>query len=106
MDTKPPVFKEALEPLEADEWINTMEQKFRLLRMTEELKAEYAVHQLQGPAGIWWSHHRTTYPEGTLIIGTAEFMKLSQGTKSVKEYLHAFNNLARYAPEFVNTEAK
>jgi len=24
----------------------------------------------------------------------------------VKEYLHAFNNLARYAPEFVNTEAK
>ena len=67
MDTKPPVFKEALEPLEADEWINTMEQKFRLLRMTEELKAEYAAHQLQGPAGIWWSHHHTTYPEGTPI---------------------------------------
>ena len=36
MDTKPPVFKEDLEPLEADEWINTMEQKLRLLRMTEE----------------------------------------------------------------------
>ena len=34
MDTKPPVFKEAVELLEADEWINTMEQKFRLLRMT------------------------------------------------------------------------
>jgi len=31
MDTKPSVFKEALEPLEADEWINTMEQKFCLL---------------------------------------------------------------------------
>jgi hypothetical protein len=31
MDTKPPVFKEALEPLEADEWINTMEQKFQSL---------------------------------------------------------------------------
>jgi len=24
----------------------------------------------------------------------------------VKEYLHAFNKLARYAPEFVNTYAK
>jgi len=35
-----------------------------------------------------------------------EFMKLSQGTKSVKEYLIAFNNLARYTPEFVNIEAK
>jgi len=33
-------------------------------------------------------------------------MKLSQGTKSVKGYLHAFNNLARYAPGFMNTEAK
>jgi len=33
-------------------------------------------------------------------------MKLSQGTKTVKEYLHAFNVLARYAPEFVNTDAK
>ena len=44
MNTKPPVFKEALEPLEADEWINTLEQKFRLLRLTKELKAEYAAH--------------------------------------------------------------
>jgi len=26
IDTKPPVFKEALESLEADEWINTMEK--------------------------------------------------------------------------------
>jgi len=67
MDTKPPVFKEAIEPLEADEWINTMEQKFRLLRMTEELKAEYVAHQLQEPARIWWSHHCTTYPKGTPI---------------------------------------
>jgi len=33
-------------------------------------------------------------------------MKLSQGTKTVKEYLHAFNNLARYALEFMNTDAK
>jgi len=124
IDTKPPVFKEALEPLKADDWINTMEQKFRLLHMTEELKAEYAAHQLQGPARIWWSHHRTTYPEGTPItwnrfttafrgnyippgaveMKVGEFMRLSQGTKV--EYLHALNNLARYAPEFVNTEAK
>ena len=35
-----------------------------------------------------------------------EFMRLTQGTKSLTEYLHAFNNLSRYAPEFVNTDAK
>jgi len=28
------------------------------------------------------------------------------GNQSVNEYLHAFNNLARYALEFVNTDAK
>jgi hypothetical protein len=34
-----------------------------------------------------------------------EFMKLTQGNKSLTEYLQAFNNLARYATEFVNTNA-
>jgi hypothetical protein len=33
-------------------------------------------------------------------------MKLTQGTKSVSEYLQAFNNLARYASESVDTDAK
>jgi len=45
-DTKPPVFKEAEEPLQADEWLNTIKQKFCLLRVTENMKVEYASHQL------------------------------------------------------------
>ena len=36
----------------------------------------------------------------------AELMRLTQGTKTLIEYMHAFNNLSRYAPEFVNTEEK
>ena len=36
----------------------------------------------------------------------AEFMKLTQGTKMVTEYMHAFNNLSYYALEFVDIEAK
>ena len=35
LDTKPPIFKVAEEPLQADEWLNTIEQKFRLLRVIE-----------------------------------------------------------------------
>jgi hypothetical protein len=46
MDTRPPIFKKATEPLDAEEWINTMEDKFHVLRMTEVLKTEYATHQL------------------------------------------------------------
>ena len=41
-----------------------------------------------------------------MTIKHIEFMNLTQGTKSLTEYLHAFNNLSRYAPEFVDTEAK
>jgi hypothetical protein len=35
-----------------------------------------------------------------------EFMKLTQDTKTLTEYLHAFNNLSRYTPKFVNTDEK
>jgi len=34
------------------------------------------------------------------------FMQLTQGNKTLKGYLHAFNHLSRYAPEFVSTKAK
>jgi hypothetical protein len=47
MSTRPPIFKEAAEPLDAEEWMNTMEDKFCVMRMTEVLKTEYAAHLLQ-----------------------------------------------------------
>ena len=126
LDTKPPIFKEAEEPLQDDEWLNTLEQKLCLLRLTEVLKTEYASHQLHGSAGIWWSHYRSTMPANAQItwdqfksafrgnyippslmaIKHTKFMKLTQGNKSLNEYLQAFNNLARYATEFVDTDAK
>jgi len=37
-------------------------------------------------------------------IKVTEFMRLTQGAKTLTKYKHAFNNLSRYAPEFVNTE--
>ena len=36
----------------------------------------------------------------------AEFMGLTQGTKTLMEYMHAFNNLPHYALGFVDTEEK
>jgi hypothetical protein len=126
MDTKPPIFREAEEPLQANEWLSTIEQRFCLLWLTKGMKASYASHELQGPTGIWWNHHRTTFPvnveviwdqckeafkghfihPGLMEIKHTEFMKLTQGNKSLNEYLQAFNSLARYAPKFVHTDAK
>ena len=36
----------------------------------------------------------------------AEFMRLTQGMKTLTEYMHAFNNLSRYALGFVDTKEK
>ena len=36
----------------------------------------------------------------------AKFMHLTQGTKTLTEYMHAFNNLSHYALGFVDTEEK
>ena len=41
-----------------------------------------------------------------MCIKAAEFMKLTQGTKTLTEYMHAFNNMSRYAPAFMDTEEK
>jgi hypothetical protein len=35
-----------------------------------------------------------------------EFRELTQGGRSVSEYIHKFTELARYAPDDVSTEAK
>jgi hypothetical protein len=48
-------------------------------------------------------HH---IPPGLMRMKAVEFMKLTQGTKTLTKYMHAFNNLSRYAPEFLNTEEK
>jgi hypothetical protein len=41
-ETRPPLFVKAEEPLEADEWVHVMKQKFRLIRCTETQKPLFA----------------------------------------------------------------
>jgi hypothetical protein len=41
-----------------------------------------------------------------MAIKHTEFMRLTQGNKSLNEYLQAIINLARYASEFIDTDTK
>jgi hypothetical protein len=41
-ETRPPLFVKAEDPLEADEWIWVIEQKFELIRCTETQKPLFA----------------------------------------------------------------
>jgi len=105
--TRPPVFSKADEPLEADDWLRTMEQKFSLIRCLETQKPLFAAQQLRGAAGSWWENflviqnpgHQVTRAqfkdafrahyilEGLMAMKAEEFLALRQGDKSVMEYV-------------------
>jgi hypothetical protein len=57
LETRPPLFIKAEDPLEADEWIRVIEQKFGLLRCMETQKPLFAAQQLRGPASTWWGNY-------------------------------------------------
>jgi hypothetical protein len=125
-ETRPPLFVKAEDPLEADEWIRVIEQKFGLLRCSEIQKPLFAAQQLRGPASTWWgnfvvvqpANHQVTWeefkvafrehyiPEGVLHMKQEEFMKLKQGGDTVNQYLNKFNHMSQYAIDQVNTDLK
>jgi hypothetical protein len=96
-----------------------------IAQCTDREKVLFAVHQLYGTTANWcetycdthasidtitWNefkaHFRTHYvPRGTMKL-KKEFADLRQGSMSVNEYLNSFNQLARYAPDDVNTDEK
>ena len=59
-----PLFVKAEDPLEADEWVRVIEQKFGLIRCTETQKPLFASQQLRGPASTWWGNYVAIQPTG------------------------------------------
>jgi hypothetical protein len=60
--THSPVFADATDPVEVDNWLHTIESKFRLLHCTEYQKTLYTVQQLRGSARAWWASYITALP--------------------------------------------
>src|SRR5438128_454520 len=103
-----------------------MESKFELLTCTEIQKTLFAAYQLRGAAASWWetllamqpTRHQVPWtefsaafrahhiPSSVMKIKLREFMALEQRSKTVREYVQTFNELARYAPNHVDTDAK
>src|SRR5512136_2028050 len=123
---RPPTFSSTTNPMEANDWLHAIEKKLNLLQCNDQEKVAFATHQLQGPASAWWDNHMATRPPGTEVTWAEfcrsfrmaqvpdrvvaqkkrEFRALHQGNRTVTEYLHEFNRLARYAPEDVRTDAE
>src|SRR5512139_871728 len=121
---RPPIFSSTTNPVEAGDWLHAIEKKLDLLQCTDQEKVSFASHQLHGPASEWWDHFRlnrttaepitwleftaafrkTHIPSGVVSLKKKEFRSLTQGSRSVTEYLHEFNRLACYAPEDVRND--
>ena len=124
--TTPPVFAKTVQPLEAEDWLRTIENNLEVARVTNEEKVLFATHYLTGPARAWWEATKAMQPAGQVITWEEfkvkfrkvhvpsglisrkrdEFRRLRQGGKDVVKYLEEFMDLARYAPEDTNTEEK
>jgi hypothetical protein len=120
---KPPTFAGSSNPLDADDWLRTIKRKLEAIRCPENQHVQLVAHQLSGMALAWWDtfsevvkdatwvdfetafreHH---VPQGIVQLKEDEFRELTQGGRSVSEYVHKFTELARYAPDDVSTETR
>jgi hypothetical protein len=120
---KPPTFAGSSNPLDADDWLRTVKRKLEAIGCPKDQRVHLAAHQLSGMALSWWDtfsaamrnatwaefeaafreHH---VPSGTIQLKDEEFRELTQGGRSVSEYIHKFTELAHYLSDDVSTEVK
>jgi hypothetical protein len=122
----PPVFAHSADPMDAEDWMRTVEHELHIAQCNDREKVLYGPCMLRGAAQSWWESYLATHVdpeaitweefrdnfrrynvhEGLMIVRKEEFLALKQGPLSVSEYRDKFLQLSRYAPEDVNTDAK
>jgi hypothetical protein len=58
----PPMFAEAMDPLEINNWLHVIKAKFKLLCCSEIQKTLFTAQQHYGSAGAWWATFTATLP--------------------------------------------
>jgi hypothetical protein len=121
-----PVFAHYVDPMDAEDWLCTVERELHTAQYNDREKVLYGPRQLRGAAQSWWESYlaihadpeaitweefrdnfrRYHVPEGLMIVRKEEFLALKQGPLSVSEYREKFLQLSRYVPGDVNTYAK
>ena len=56
--TKPPSFSQAIDPLDADDWLRTMEKKLEVAQTYEGDKVPFVTNYLEVAATIWWENEK------------------------------------------------
>ena len=58
-NTNPPIFNKSEDPLDHDDWLQTMENNLEVARVDANEKVLFATHYLAGDARAWWNSTRT-----------------------------------------------
>src|SRR3954451_15636598 len=123
---KPPVFRCSSEPLEADDWIRSIERKLEAAHVAPDDRVIFAAYFLEGAAAEWWENYVAMQPDGHVVTWQEfrdafrgyhlldelmerkkeEFCNLNQGEISIYEYVREFNRLARYAQDEITIDAR
>ncbi|KAK1609191.1 hypothetical protein QYE76_032864 [Lolium multiflorum] len=115
------MFNKTEEPLDADDWLQTMENNLEVAGVEAAEKVLFATHYLSGPARAWWTSARAMnagqmmtwedfklkfnkyhVPQGLIKKMRDEFRELKQGRMSVVEYRDRFLTVKSYRPNYTN----
>jgi hypothetical protein len=61
--TKPPSFSHCVEPMDADDWLKTLEKKLQIVQCNNREKVLLASCHLTGPAADWWDAYVEAHEE-------------------------------------------
>jgi hypothetical protein len=61
--TKPPTFSYAIDLMDADDWLKSVEKKLQVVQCNNCEKVLLASHQLSGPAADWWDAYVEAHEE-------------------------------------------
>jgi hypothetical protein len=61
-NTNPPMFSTCIEPLDADDWLHTIENNLEVAAVGDNEKVLLATHFLAGAARSWWENVRAKQP--------------------------------------------
>jgi hypothetical protein len=65
--TKPLTFSHSIEPMDADDWLKTVEKKLQVVQCNNREKVLFAAHHLVGPTTDWWDPYVEAHEELEII---------------------------------------
>ena len=62
LSLKPTKFSSSSEPIEADDWLRSINKNLVTCECTDAEKVRFTAHLLEGPAATWWEIYQVTHP--------------------------------------------